>query len=171
MNIITEKDIDRFWSKVKIGNPDECWEWQSSLDEKGYGHFQFSHNNPLGRDNPRSHRVSWVIRFGKIPENMCVCHTCDNRSCVNPDHLFLGTYEDNNKDRKEKGRSAVGENAPTAKLTEKDVVLIKKLISKGATQRAIAKQFNVRHVTIGNIARGKTWRYLTEKIGGPNDRH
>lgn len=157
---LSEKDIARFWSKVKIGNPDECWEWQANLDAKGYGHFQLVEGNPLGRTNPRSHRVSWFIAFGTIPENYCVCHKCDNRKCVNPHHLFLGTYDDNNKDRAEKGRSAVGENAPTAKLTEADVLEIRKMISEGITQREIARMFNVAHVAIGNISRGQTWKHL-----------
>ena len=160
---LSEKDIARFWSKVEIGNPDECWEWKAPLDTKGYGNFQISHDNPLGRNNPRSHRVSWFISFGEIPENYCVCHKCDNRSCVNPDHLFLGTYDENNKDRVRKGRSAIGENAPTAKLTESDIVKIRILIADGETQRDIAKKFNVKHNTIGSISRGVSWKHVIEK--------
>lgn len=157
---LSEKDIARFWSKVKIGNPDECWEWQGSLDMKGYGHFQIQTPNPLGRESPRSHRVSYYIKNGDIPIGMLVCHKCDNPACVNPSHLFLGTADDNNKDRARKGRSAKGSQIHTSLLSEDKVFEIMKYKDSGKSQRQIAKIFGVSHVAIGNIFRGATWRHL-----------
>lgn len=157
---LTEKDISRFWSKVKIGSPDKCWEWKGKLDAKGYGHFQISHINPLGRDNPRAHRVSYYIHYGEIPNTLSVCHKCDNPSCVNPHHLFVGTYDDNNKDRARKGRSSHGETHPKAVLTEEQAILVMQMRHSGKSQREIGKSLGVSHVAIGNIFRGITWKHL-----------
>jgi hypothetical protein len=82
--------------KLEVG----CWEWQSFRNDQGYGNFKV-----LGET--LAHRVSYILHRGKIPENICVLHRCDNPSCVNPDHLFLGTWADNNKDRHKKGRTVI----------------------------------------------------------------
>lgn len=152
---LTEKDIARFWSKVDVGNPDECWEWQGYKFKKGYGGIQ------LKSGNTAAHRVSWIIQNGDIENGMCVCHKCDNPSCVNPSHLFLGTFADNNKDRALKGRSAdvSGENNPSARLSELDVIKIKEL-RKNSSQRNVAKLFGVGKTTIARIDHGLTWRFL-----------
>ena len=86
---------DRFWEKVAIGNPNECWIWQGSFHSQGYG--QLWHNE-LKR-NIGAHRVSMFIHTGKLNDTLQVCHTCDNPSCVNPNHLYFGTTQDNAIDR------------------------------------------------------------------------
>jgi len=88
----------RFWAKVRLGSPGECWEWTASRNATGYGQFCF------GGTKRRAHRVAYALTHGEIPAGMCALHRCDNPPCVNPAHLFLGTQEDNNADRDEKGR-------------------------------------------------------------------
>lgn len=100
---------DRFWSRVDVGAPNACWEWQGARDSFGYGQAREA-----------THRTAWALTHGPIPSGMCVCHRCDNPPCCNPDHLFLGTRADNNRDRHAKGRSANlerGERHPQAGLT------------------------------------------------------
>jgi hypothetical protein len=92
----------RFWDKVRIG--DGCWEWQASKRATGYGQFAY-----LGKPSVKAHRVAWMLNRGLIPDGVCVLHRCDNPGCVRPSHLFLGTQEDNIRDREVKGRSPTGD--------------------------------------------------------------
>jgi hypothetical protein len=158
MNSITllDKDIPRFWSKVDKNKPDKCWEWKSYRFKKGYGGFQ------LRTHNTAAHRVSWVINFGNIPDGFCVCHKCDNPSCVNPNHLFLGTVAENNKDRAKKGRSADtnGERNPAAKLKNELIPIIREKSERGLSQRKIAKEFGVGKSTIARIIHKTHWRLI-----------
>ena len=92
--------VDRFWEQTATG--DGCWLWQGSRNNKGYG--QLSKGGRSG-GSVLTHRYSWEIHNGPIPDGLCVCHRCDNPPCVNPEHLFLGTYKDNAVDRRDKGRN------------------------------------------------------------------
>lgn len=87
---------ERFWEKVN--KTETCWLWTGGCSKKGYGSIWNSEGEK------QTHRLSWVIHYGAIPDDMKVLHKCDNPPCVNPDHLFLGSYADNNRDRDEKGR-------------------------------------------------------------------
>lgn len=88
--------MKRFWDKVDKSG--DCWEWAAACNSSGYGHIKLDGAMIL------AHRLSWILANGPIPDNLCICHTCDNRTCVNPDHLWLGTRADNNSDMTKKGR-------------------------------------------------------------------
>lgn len=93
---------ERFWAKVHV--TDGCWEWQASTRQSGYGQFYVP--GPNGEKlMEQAHRVSYMLTFGDIPDGLHVCHACDNPLCVNPDHLWLGTRNDNMQDMARKGRA------------------------------------------------------------------
>ena len=140
----------RFLNNVKLPiNPSLCWEW-ISWKTGGYGHISI--NNEIFH----AHRLSWIIYNGEIPDKLCVCHHCDNPSCVNPDHLFLGTRKENNQDMAHKGR-----HRGNRKLTKEQVIEIKKLyILDNTSHRQLAKIYNVSHSTIGYLLRRKTWKNI-----------
>lgn len=96
--VLNDKEFKRYWSKVQISN-DSCWVWNGTRLSFGHGHFWFRGKLIL------THRLSWLIHRGPIPDGLCICHKCDNPPCVNPDHLFIGTKGDNTRDMEMKGRS------------------------------------------------------------------
>ena len=151
---LKEKAERRFWSNVDKKSLDECWTWTASKLTHGYGAFG------VGMKRISAHRFSWTLHFGEIPKGMVVCHKCDNPPCVNPNHLFLGTDADNQRDKKLKGRSARGESNSKAKLTEDNVQEIRRLIKDGLSSRKIAERFGVRHAAILTIKNGKNWSWL-----------
>lgn len=146
----------RFWEKVEIASENECWNWTGGLTD-GYGIFSTRERNVL------AHRLSWELAFGKIPEGLCILHECDNPRCVNPSHLFLGTREDNNRDRSSKGRdgSAKGERNNGAKITAKQVKTIREMYLTGEfSQLAIGKMFGISESEVGNIVNLITWKHV-----------
>lgn len=104
--------------------------------------------------------MAWMLTNGPIPDGLQVLHRCDNPPCVRPDHLFLGTIMDNMHDKAQKGRTARGEKNGQAKLTPKQVRMIRKRIAAGETRTAIAADFHVTRTTIYFIATGKKWSHL-----------
>jgi hypothetical protein len=149
--------VNRFLEKVDYNfNENGCLEWIGSLTDKAYGLFSYNGKTV------KAHRFSYELFYEKIPEGMVVMHSCDNPKCVNPNHLSLGTQEDNirdminkNRDNKAKG-SAVG----NSKLTEDQVKEIKNKINSGMKQRDIAKEYKVAPNTISNIKNGISWAHM-----------
>jgi len=152
---------DRFWARVDVGGPADCWEWTGSKNHNGYGQIR---EGASGSRLLLAHRVSWEIENGLIQKGLCVLHRYDNPSCVNPAHLFLGTVADNNHDMIKKGRDikACGEEQGSVILTEQDVHEVRQMLSRSISQRVIAKKYGVTHMAISNINTGKTWAWLKE---------
>lgn len=153
---------NRFWVKVNkelskiFYNGSRCWEWTGGHTSDGYGSFSI-------KQGVLAHRVSYEIRFGSIPKDMKVLHRCDNRACVNPDHLFLGTQFQNIEDMDMKGRRGTtpGEKNGMAKLTKEDVLEIRKRYKryvKGSSTTSLAKEYGVTHTLISLIVRNKIWK-------------
>lgn len=144
---------DRFFDKVK--KTKKCWEWTAYKDKDGYGRIS----------SMRAHRVSYEIHKGRIPMGLLVCHTCDNPSCVNPEHLFLGTQKDNSDDMISKGRHSFGYNPKSGQdngnsvLTEPEVRAIFKE-GKSNPHKEIADKYNVNTETVRRICNGSTWKHL-----------
>jgi DNA-binding transcriptional regulator YiaG len=135
------RDLQRFWSKVdKSGGVDACWLWIAAKDKRGYGEIRWNNHMAIAS------RVAWELTNGSIPDCLCVCHHCDNPSCVNPSHLFLGTQKDNLSDCQKKGRRnwVRGEKHPSCKLSDKQVAEIRQLYATGEiSQPALAQRFGV----------------------------
>lgn len=110
-----------------------------------------------------AHRASWIMSHGGIPDGLCVLHRCDNRRCINIDHLFLGTKADNSRDMVSKGRSARGERQRCAKLTNGDVVFMRKIAAHGRfTKTDIARMFSVTQPQVGRICSRKHWAHVED---------
>lgn len=131
-----------------------CWLWTSSRSKNGYGVMDFG-------INPRyAHRMAWALYRGKILKDMEICHSCDVRLCVNPDHLYQATHKKNMADQYQKARTTWGENHANSKLTEKNA---KDIILDRRPQNIIAKSYKVSRATICMIKKGKLWGYLQDK--------
>lgn len=139
-----------FESLVNYG--DVCWEWRGSLFSNGYGRAI------VGRKSVGAHRRSWEMAYGQIPDGMLVCHRCDNRRCVRPSHLFLGSPADNMRDMVTKGRSMVGSRNHNAKLTEATVrEIVARYADGGITQKQLAAEYGVVEGAIWNVLHGRSW--------------
>lgn len=151
---LSEKDVARFWSKVDKNGPSGCWVWRGGKAGIGYGVFSFRCRNT------RATLVSWVIHHSVPPENKNILHKCDNPSCVNPSHLFLGSQRDNSIDCNIKGRSFVGGKKTRCKISPTDAITIARLPSS-VTCVDIGKMFGISARIVGDIRCGYTWSDVT----------
>jgi hypothetical protein len=152
--------LENLLSKAST-TPSGCMEWQKAKNQYGYGVVWVPPKLTL------AHRHAWTLAKGAIPAGMYVCHSCDNRSCVNPDHLFIGTAADNTADMIKKGRKINGvpsdrrgEKSATAKLNEYQVI---EILTSRERQADIALRFGICQQTVSDIKRRKRWRYLHEQ--------
>lgn len=167
--LVPEDRLLFFQQNIEISLLTGCWNWKGKKNESGYGTMW----NPTIRNGKKTnaHQFSYILYNGEIPDGMFVCHKCDNPSCVNPNHLFLGTPQDNVDDKMRKGRHRTrvfhgkdhpqhGTHSPYNKLSESDVQEIRKLYGEGETLRGIASKFGVVHGVINNIIQGRKWAWL-----------
>lgn len=147
---------NRFWSKVDIRGPDECWNWLARKNETGYGTFS------VGGKTLRAPRVSWVLcNLEEIPDGLVILHSCSNPSCVNPAHLSVGTMADNAKDRDRDGHTARGSTNGKTRLSEEDVLAMIELRAKGETYSQLSERFGAPMSTVEHILTGRNWAWLT----------
>lgn len=145
-----KETAERFISKI-IKTP-TCWIWDAGRTKTGYGQFG-DHE-----DHRYAHQFSYELFKGPILDNKHVLHSCDNRWCVNPNHLRLGTALENSQDMSRKNRSMCGEKSNLAKLKQHQVVEILKYKNQGLTQKQVSARFNISRQTVGDIWRGKRWQ-------------
>lgn len=151
----TQSVHDRFWSKVI--KTDTCWNWTAAIFQtRGYGQFQMD-GTPR-----RAHRVSYEWANGPIPAGLCVLHRCDNRRCVRPDHLFLGTHGDNNRDMfaKQRENKAHGEQHYRSRLTEADVRAIR---ASADSSRVVGLRYGINDSVIRMIRRRVRWQHVRDE--------
>ena len=148
--------MNLFWNKVKRRGKKQCWDWLAYRNPGGYGMFWYKKRLQL------AHRVSWQIHKGSIPKGLCVLHVCDNPSCVNPEHLWLGTRIDNNNDKVRKGRAQhmFGEENGRARFTKEQVLELRQLWHAGATLSELAGRFARPAASIHHAVSGYTWSHL-----------
>ena len=144
----------RFWEKVQRKGESECWSWASAFGSKGYGIFWVGGT----RRNDMAHRVAYELTHTKIPEGLLVRHSCDNPSCVNPNHLLLGTQKDNVRDALERNRAAVGErNKGGGNVLSAEKARGVYAMRGRATMIQTAAMFNIGKTTVGHVWNGRTW--------------
>lgn len=154
----------RFWKNVNKDGPihpvhGQCWVWTGWTTESGYGRFRIGNQVVIG-----VHCWSYEEFIGPVPHDICVLHRCDNRSCVRPAHLFLGTNQDNSQDMVDKARQAKGETNGNSKLTEEDVREIRRRYCRWSQSRSnlreLMYEFGVAKAAIQNILSRKTWKHV-----------
>jgi hypothetical protein len=137
-----------------VERTDYCWNWTGTINKFGYGIITHKYYLYF------VHRLAYVKHFGSVPENMFVLHKCDNRKCINPEHLFIGTNRDNVDDMLNKERQPRGETKHNSILLERDILLIRKMKQEGETLKDISKYFNVSEGAIYDVIARRTWKHI-----------
>lgn len=162
-----QKSKKAFLEKLKKDDTG-CWNWTAGLNKEGYGRASY-----MGKHDQRAHRIAWMIFRGEIPEGLYVCHKCDNKKCVKPSHLFLGTHDDNMKDGVSKKRFLSGEKRKLAnnprkgeahhnsKLSAKQALKIIELKKEGKSYTEINSLIGINRGTACDVICGRTWSHVT----------
>ena len=159
--IVTNKDVKRFYQRIDTRD-DDCWDISYAKDRDGYSRFGI-YSKDVGVINVKSHRFMYMLHhLDENIEDLEVCHSCDNPGCVNPDHLFLGTHQDNVKDCVNKNRQSKGSILPQAVFNENDIVnILNGILNKEYKSiKHIANHFAVCTSTIGFILNEKSWKHI-----------
>jgi len=137
-----------------------CMNWRGQVSNNRYG-FLIHAGKRVG-----AHRMAWILTHGEIEAGLCVCHRCDNRLCVNVEHLFLGTHAENQQDKKVKGRarSTYGEGSHRAKITASQAVAIRHRAAAGETKTALAREFGISQTQASAICAGRAWATVREGL-------
>ena len=158
---------ERFSTKYEVDPVSGCWVWTACRSATGYGKI-----GNMGR-TMAAHRVSYELYVSPVGDGMCVLHKCDNRPCVNPQHLFVGTKADNTQDMIQKGRAAHprGDDAPSAKLDSSQVLRIRERCMCGESYVVLAREYGISKRSVCSIARGDVWKHLLlPSSSKPSDR-
>ena len=153
---------------VETHGPYDCWPWLGSIRPNGYGRFFVGGKTASGHRYVSAHRFAYELGHGPPPPGKLVCHTCDNKPCVNPAHLYVGTEQDNARDREERNGAyrtkLQGEAHWRSRLTTKQVIEMRVAYAAGGeTHFTLAKRFGIRPRSVGKIVRGEAWGHA----GGP----
>lgn len=155
MNMRGKPEMERFFQFVHFEPMSGCWLWAGSYLNHGYGFFRRT-----GGEGVAVHRFSYLVHKGEIPAGMHVLHLCDNPFCCNPDHLELGTHQENMAQRGQRHRQAYGTTNSHAKLTDAQVMAIRFLVAHGVTQKAVGNIFGICSPNVSRIVRGELWGHL-----------
>ncbi|MGC4107812.1 MAG: HNH endonuclease signature motif containing protein [Thermomicrobiales bacterium] len=151
--------IEHLYKKCVINESTECIEWSKGRDKDGYGIEGVKRDGKW--TSVRAHRLAWTVVHGEIPKGMFVCHECDNPSCINVAHLFLGTARDNSDDKVSKRRHLFGESSAFAKLTEREAIEVR---ASELPYDTIANQYHITRVEVIRIKQGKVWSHLDTPV-------
>lgn len=160
--------MDRFWPKVNIAGPNECWEWMGCVLPHGKAGLLYGRFFPIRTRGMTAHRVAFLFTHGEVPDELFVCHSCDNPPCCNPAHLWLGTAKENAQDRDRKGRqkpagSKSGDQNPNSKLSDQIVTKARRRVIGGETIQSLADECGISDVSLGAAVRGVTWKHVRQR--------
>jgi HNH endonuclease len=153
----------RFWAKVDKRGADECWPWTASTSSTGYGVIR--EGGRLDGSLRKAHRVSAHLAGMDISAGL-VLHSCDNRLCVNPAHLRVGTHKENAQNAMDRDRVSWGEHRPNTRLTVRQVLAIRQRLALGEGQKSVAAEYGLHPSTISRIATGSNWKRAVRSVQG-----
>ncbi len=153
--LLTVNDQLRFWAKVDRRSENECWPWLGKPNNQGYGYFMYQRQTYIAT------RIMYFLHNAKDPNDLMVCHTCNNKMCVNPNHFYLGTSSENQQQAFDDGLShRKGELNNRARLWEQDVLEIRRLASLGVSPKELSRRYPIRIRAIRSIIARETWRHI-----------